>query len=123
MKFRPALGDQTLTLSLLSESNLNLSVTVNLCPPQVWPEFFTSFNTLSDELPLVSGFEMISWSPPSKPDKLPASSKSAITEEFEDEYWVISSIYIVKLDEPSPIVPLSINITRLYHSTDVSSPE
>ena len=66
---------------------------------------------------------MISWSPPSKPDKLPASSKSAITEEFEDEYWVISSIYIVKLDEPSPIVPLSINITRLYHSTDVSSPE
>ena len=62
-----------------------------------------------------SALVMISWSPPSKPDKLPASSKSDITDEEVEEYWVISSIYIVKFEEPSPMVPLSINITRFTH--------
>ena len=96
MKFRPTLGDQTLTLSLLSESNLNLSVTVYLCPPQVWPEFFTSFNTMSDELPFVSGFDMTSCSPPSNPDIVPASSKldikdPAVTVELPGTNCSISS--------------------------------
>ena len=96
IKFSPTLGDQTLTLSLASESNLNLSVTVNLWPPQVWPEFLTSFNTLSDELPLVSGLSMISWAPPSNPDRLPASSKleikvPAVTVELPGTNFSISS--------------------------------
>ena len=99
------------------QSNKNSSVTVNLCPPHVWPEFFTSFNTLSDEFPLVSGLAIISWSPPSKPDKLPASSKldikdPAVTVELPETNNSISSKWYV----PVSFFPPSIKKTSFLKS-------
>ena len=117
IKFSPTLGDHTLTLSLPSESNLNLSVTVNLWPPQVWPEFLTSFSTLSDEFPLVSGLSMISCAPPSNPDRLPASSKleikvPGVTVELPDINNSISSKWYV----PVSCFPPSMKKTNFLKS-------
>ena len=48
----------------------------NELPPHGWPAFFTIFPTFAELLPLVSGFETVVTTPPSKSAQVVAVSKS-----------------------------------------------